>query len=82
MKEYQIVRNRIKHSKKVRTNFTKALRLTEDDYMKEFKEKAAEITKVLNSLREGDGSSAMFNLNMHQDYISNKLEQTTFADLL
>lgn len=73
MKDYQIVRQRIKHSKKVRTNFTKALRLTEDDYMKEFKEKAAEITKILNNLREGDGSSAMFNLNMHQDYISNKL---------
>jgi hypothetical protein len=73
MKQYQIVRQRIKHSKKVRTNFTKALRLTEDDYMKEFKEKAAKITRVLNNLRDGVGSSATFNLNMHQDYIANKL---------
>lgn len=41
--------------------------------MKEFKQKAAEVTEALNNTKEGDGSSAIFNLNMHQDFIISKL---------
>jgi hypothetical protein len=41
--------------------------------MKDFKSKAAIITRQLNSRREGEGSSASFNLNMHQDHIIKKL---------
>ena len=73
MKDYEIIRQRNIQAKKIRTGFSKALKLNEDDYMKEFKQKAAEITERLNNTHEGEGSSAIFNLNMHQDFIVNKL---------
>jgi len=47
--------------------------MNEDDYMKEFRDKAAEVTQELNRINNGDGSSAIYNLNMHQDFIINKL---------
>lgn len=47
--------------------------MNEDDYMKEFKDKAASITAKLNQENDGEGSSALYNINMHQDYIINKL---------
>lgn len=36
MKAYEIIRNRIQQANKVRTDFSKALKLNEDDYMKDF----------------------------------------------
>lgn len=47
--------------------------MNEDDYMKEFRDKAAKVTKELNKINHGVGSSAIYNLNMHQDFIINKL---------
>lgn len=57
----------------MKAEFTKALKMNENDYMKEFKDKAAKVTKELNTINHGDGSSAIYNLNMHQDFIINKL---------
>ncbi|CAI2387678.1 unnamed protein product [Moneuplotes crassus] len=73
LKNYEQIRHNIAQSNKVRANFMKALKMNEDDYLKEFKDKAASITQRLNQANDGEGSSALFNLNMHQDYIINKL---------
>jgi hypothetical protein len=58
MKAYEIIRNRITQAKKTRTEFSKALRLNEDDYMRVFLEKAKKVTEELNEHNEGLGSSA------------------------
>jgi hypothetical protein len=73
MKAYEIIRSRITQAKKTRTQFSKALRLNEDDYMKVFLDKAKKVTEELNGHNDGQGSSAVYNLNMHQDFIINKL---------
>lgn len=48
MKDYQVIRQRIQTANKFRTDFSKALKLNEDDYMKDFRQKAAEVTDKLN----------------------------------
>ncbi|CAI2360050.1 unnamed protein product [Moneuplotes crassus] len=73
LKEYEQIRHNIAHANKVKADFTKALKMNEDDYLQEFKEKASAITDKMNKINNGDGSSALFNLNMHQDYIISKL---------
>ena len=73
LKMYESIRQRNIEVNKVKTKYMRALRMTQEDYMKEFKQKAAQQTEILNSKNSGEGSSASFNLNMHQDFIINKL---------
>lgn len=73
LKKYLSIRKQQFEVNKLRNKFIRALRMTQEDYMKEFKQKAAEKTTELNRRKPGDGSSAIFNLNMHQDFIVNKL---------
>lgn len=57
----------------MKNKFSKDLKMNEEDYMKEYRQKAAQLTSQLNITNPGVGSSAIFNLNMHQDFIINKL---------
>lgn len=49
---------------KMKTEYSKALKMNEQDYMRSFKDKAAKVTTQLNVRHPGEGSSALFNLNM------------------
>ena len=61
----EAMRKQNKTINQIKIKFSKELKMNDEEYLRDFKSKASMITKQLNNLHSGDGSSAVFNLNMY-----------------